>query len=82
MGTENKSSMYLTFIEIHEILEEIKKICVKKAKGYNEIYPKLIKWAADLYAPILQIIFNKCIQLGYYPDAMKIGQVAPLFKKR
>ena len=81
MGPENKSSMYLTFIEIHEILEEIKKICIKKAKGYDEIYPKLIKWAADLFAPILQILFNKCIQLGYYPDAMKIGQVAPLFKK-
>ena len=81
MGPENKSSMYLTFIEIHEILEEIKKICIKKAKGYVEIYPKLIKWAADLFAPIFQIIFNKCIQLGYYPDAMKIGQVAPLFKK-
>ena len=81
MGDENKSSMYLTYIEIHEILEEIKNICVKKAKGYDEVYPKLIKWAADLYAPILLVIFNKCIELGYYPDAMKIGQVAPLFKK-
>ena len=81
MGSENKSSMYLTLIEIHEILEEIKNICVRKARGYDEIYPKLVKWAADLYAPTLLVIFNKCIELGYYPDAMKIGQVAPLFKK-
>ena len=48
MGSENKSSMFLKLIEIHEILEEIKKICVTKARGYDEIYPKLIKWAADL----------------------------------
>ena len=81
MGVENKSNMYLKLIELHEILEEIKGICVKKAKGYDEIYPKLIKWAADLYAPVLLIIFNKSIELGYYPEAMKIGQVAPLFKK-
>ena len=65
MGSENKSSMYLTLVEIHEILEEIQNICVNKAKGYDEIYPKLIKWAADLYAPILLIIFNKCIELRY-----------------
>ena len=81
MGNKNKFSMYLTLIEIHEILEEIQNICISKAKGYDEIYPKLIKWAADLYAPILLVIFNKCIELVYYPDAMKIGQVAPLFKK-
>ena len=81
MGSENRSSMYLKLVEIHEILEEIKNICAKKAKGYDEIYPKLIKWAAHLYAPILLVIFNKCIELGYYPDAMKIGQVAPLYKK-
>ena len=81
MGTENKSSMYLKLIEIHEILEEIKKICVSKAKGHDQIAPKIVKWASDLLAPILLIIFNKCIDLGYYPNAMKIGEVAPVFKK-
>ena len=81
MGAENKSSMYLKLIEIHEILEEIKKICVSKAKGYDQIAPKIVKWASDLLAPILLIIFNKCIDLGYYPNAMKIGEVAPVFKK-
>ena len=73
--------MYLKLIEIYEILEEIQKLCIKKAKGYDEIAPKLIKRAADLLAPILLIIFNKCIDLGYYPAGMKIGKVAPIYKK-
>ena len=80
MGSENKSTMYLKYINLYEILDEIKKICVKKAMGFDEIAPKIIKWAAELLAPILLIIFNKCIELGYYPSKMKTGQVAPIHK--
>ena len=80
MGSENKSTMYLKYINVYEILDEIKKICVKKAMGFDEIAPKIIKWAAELLAPILLIIFNKCIELGYYPSKMKTGQVAPIHK--
>ena len=50
-------------------LEEIANIIIKKAKGYDQIAPKIIKWAPDLFAPILLKIFNKCIELGYYPGA-------------
>ena len=73
--------MYLKLVEIHEILEEIKDICIRKARGHDEIPPKIIKWAPDLFAPILLVIFNKCIELGYYPNSMKIGKVAPIYKK-
>ena len=31
MGKENKATMYLKFIELYEILEEINNICIKKA---------------------------------------------------
>ena len=81
MGKENKATMYLKFIELYEIPEEIKKICIKKATGCDEIAPKILKWAAELFAPVLLIIFNKCISLGYYPNSMKVGKVSPLYKK-
>ena len=80
MGSENKSTMYLKYINLFEILDEIKKICVKKAMGFDEIAPKIVKWASELLAPIRLIIFNKCIELGYYPSKMKTGQVAPIHK--
>ena len=81
MGKVNKQSMYLTFITIDEIIEEIKKICPKKATGYDGIPPKIIKWAIDIFSPILLVIFNKCIDLGYYPNIMKVGKVTPIYKK-
>ena len=81
LGKENNATMFLTSIELQEILDEIAKICVRKSMGYDTIPPKVIKWAAELFAPILLIIFNKCIELGHYPAGMKIGQVTPLYKK-
>ena len=81
MGRENKLSMYLKEITIDEIIEEILKICIKKSMGYDNIPPKIIKWASDLFAPILMVIFNKCFNTGYYPNCMKIAKVIPIYKK-
>ena len=81
MGKENKATMYLKFIELYEILEEIKKICIKKATGCDEIAPKILKWAAELFAPVLLIIFNEYISLGYYPNSLIVGKVSPSYKK-
>ena len=81
MGQENKSSMYLRSLTVTEILEEIECICLKKAMGFDDIAPKIVKWAASIFAPILKILFNKCIELGLYPSGMKVGKVTPIHKK-
>ena len=78
---DNKSSMYLKPFLLHEVLDEIGNICESKMYGYDKTSPKIIKWAPDLFAPILLSIFNKCIDMGYYPDSMKIGEVSPIHKK-
>ena len=81
LGKENKATMFLKVIELHEILEEIAKICSRKSMGHDNIPPKIVKWSAELFAPILLIVFNKSMELGHYPDCMKIGQVTPVFKE-
>ena len=80
-GKENKSSMYLKKIELREIIEIITNMSLKKAMGYDKIPPKIIKWAPEVFAPILLVIFNKCFDQGYYPDIMKVGKVSPIYKK-
>ena len=81
MGRANNSSIFLRYIELAEILLEIKSINPKKSMGYDDIPPKIIKWAAHLLAPLLQVIFNKCIDLGYYPNGMKTAKVTPIHKE-
>ena len=91
---ENRSSNFLTYlgkacekniflcdVELHEILEEIVGICVTKGMGFDNIPPKIIKWAPHLFAPILLVLYNKCLHLGYYPNNMKIARVVPIHKE-
>jgi len=51
----------LSDINDDEIETEIKGMCVKKGMGVDNIPPKIIKWAPELFAPILSKIFNKCL---------------------
>ena len=81
LGRESKKSMFFKNIEISEILDEIRNICERKAMGFDNIPPKIIKWAPELFAPILQTIFNKCLNIGYYPQHMKIARVVPIHKE-
>ena len=81
LGAENRSSIFLRNVDIDEVYEETTALDTKKAMGYDEIPPKIIKWAPHLFAPILQTLFNKCIESGHYPDGMKIAKVTPFLKK-
>ena len=80
MGNKNLKSIFLDEIMLHEVLEEISSIDPKKAMGYDDIPPKVIKWAPHIFGPILVKLFNKCLRLGYYPDGMKIARVVPIHK--
>ena len=62
------------------MLEEIQEICDKKAMGYDNIPPRVIKWAPHIFGPILLNVFNRCFQLGIYPDSMKVARVVPIHK--
>ena len=62
-------------------MEEITKLDPKKSMGHDEIPPKIIKWAPSLFAPILEVLYNKCIDTGYYPSNFKVAKVTPIHKK-
>ena len=76
-----KKTLFLGDIGLHEIIEEILGICITKAMGFDDIPPKVIKWAPHLFAPILHVLYNKCLHMGYYPSNMKIARVVPIHKE-
>ncbi|UYV85008.1 hypothetical protein LAZ67_X004237, partial [Cordylochernes scorpioides] len=65
---KNKSSVY---IESKEIEETILKTNIKKAPGPDYISNNRIRQAKIKIIPILHKLFNKCIEMGYYPDEWK-----------
>ena len=81
MGKKNSSSIFLQNLKLDEVLQEITSLDPNKAMSHDKIPPKVIKWAAELLSPILLVLYNKCIKLGYYPEKMKLGKVSPIHKK-
>ena len=64
--------------------EVLKIICdailLHESAGYDNIPAVLIKCSAKILAPILVKIFNHYLELGIYPDILKIARVTALHK--
>ena len=77
MKPRNPNSVYnWNKIETTEILKIIKSdILTNKSSGYDDLPAQLIKWCAQHLAPILANIFNRFINLGLYPNLLKIAKV-------
>ena len=46
---------------------------------YNVKY-FFIKKVSDYLTAPLQLMFNRCLELGQYPESLKIAKVIPFFK--
>ena len=75
------NSFNLSPVSYDEVLKEIKKLNPKKAAGPDSIGGKVILLCPEIFAFNLTHIFNKYIELGKYPEAMKLAKVIPIYKK-
>ena len=80
MGPRNSSSIKFDESDTEEIINIVLDFENKNFTGNDKIPAIILKWVIHLIAPILTIIFNKCINIGVYPESLKIGKVTPLFK--
>ena len=62
-------------------LGAIKRLNPKKATGFDQIPPKLVKIAGPVIAPVLVNLINASILANYFPDELKVASVVPVFKK-
>ena len=80
LGPSSRSSLYLS----PTTPGEIESICLgldsSKGPGHDEISPSVIKFvSSELSAPLSNLI-NVCMQVGHYPDFIKIARITPIFK--
>ncbi len=65
-------------IQPQEIIR--KDILANKSSGYDDMSAQLVKWSMQHIAPVLSKVFNKFIDLGRYPNILKIAKVVALHK--
>ena len=72
--------MFLTPCNIYKIKKLISELPNKYSSGYDNINNVLLKSIKDLIAHPLSIIFNMSLHEGFFPEAMKLAEVVPLFQ--
>ena len=76
-----ENAFFLSLAYIDEILNEIKKLNPTKSCGPDNIGAKVIKLCPAIFAENLSLIYNKAIEIGKYPMALKVAKIIALFKK-
>jgi len=76
----NHDVLILHHVTEAEVFQLIQNLDPSKSTGYDEVPPKILKWAASILSPVLSQLFNKCLVSGIYPDSLKIARVNPFLK--
>lgn len=68
---------YVTPLDINNAFKSLSQ---KKTEDLWGFSVKLLSNIINIVAPSLAVIFNKCVDVGVFPDLMKHSKVIPLFK--
>lgn len=74
------NSICIEPVDKQEIEKIVNNLDDKKAFGYDNIHPKLLKISKDFIVEPLTYIINKSLMEGIFPDNLKIAKVVPIFK--
>ena len=78
LGQSNVSSIFLNDCTADEICKIISTFENGKS---SDIPIRVIKQSSKLISPILENHFNKLMQMGQFPDELKLGKITPIHKK-
>ena len=53
----------------------------KKATGFDQISPKILKLAKPIVTKPITILINKSLETSVFPDNLKVAQIVPALKK-
>ena len=63
-----------------EVIDIIDKLKNKNSTGIDEIRIRLLKFCKYVLADSLAHVINLSINLGQFPDILKLGKIVPLYK--
>ena len=67
-------------ISTEQVKQVVRKLVNNKATGVHDIPNRVLKDSVDVIAPFLTEIFNCSLLSKMFPDDLKTGKVAPVFK--
>ena len=79
---QNQQSIFLDPTDTNKIRELINELVPKNSSGFDNLSNKLLKKLLPALLQPLEIIFNKSLAEGVFPEEMKRADVGPLYKSK
>ena len=79
---QSNKSMFMYPTDTEEIKSLIRLLPCKNSSGFDDISNTLLKRICDSISLPLNIIFNKSLLSGTFPELMKRADISPLFKSK
>ena len=76
----NEKTLFLHPTTPYELLKLMKKLPNNRSSGHDGINNIVLKEISEYICIPLTELFNKSMNIGVFPDAMKIAEVVPLYK--
>jgi hypothetical protein len=74
---ETENDEEFTFAEINEIINNLKP---NKTPGFDQFNQQIVKVIFETSPEFIVNLFNKCLQLNYFPNIWKISIIKPILK--
>ena len=78
----NDKSLFFTPTNQVQIEKIIGNLPNRNSSGYDEISNKLLKLLKKEISIPLELIFNRSLETGIFPNKMKHAEVVPLYKSK
>ena len=76
----NKHSIFINETTQYEIEDIVNAFGINKASDIYGISTKLVKMGGSAIARIIAVLFNKSLNQGIFPSALKFAKVVPIHK--
>ena len=77
----SNNTFTFSHVTMNDVLKELRSINIRKTTGCDLIPGKLIKEGAEFLCKPIHSLINKCIDTCTFPNALKLADVVPIFKK-
>ena len=74
------NTMFVELTNVQEVREIISELKQNAAPGHDAITVRDIMSLRDDLIPILTKLINNCLELGIFPEELKIGKITPIYK--
>ena len=79
---DNQNKFSFEQVSLCDIVQEIKNINPKKSSIIDSILLKVRKISSETTANVLQNLLNESLEIGIFPDNLKLADIILVFKKR